>query len=151
MYSCPLIKHLRDEISGAFLEFMLMIASGGPEQYKLMTGSAIEAAFTPKSSFFNPFKKFTNQTGDFRKAMVTVIDCNQSTPTFYAKRLYESMKGWGTTDSTLVRIVVSRCEIDLGNIKKEYENLYKKSLVQDVRGDTSGDYEKSLIALIESE
>lgn len=32
----------------------------------------------------------------------------------------------------LIRIIVSRCDIDLGNIKREYEKKFNRSLLADV-------------------
>lgn len=43
------------------------------------------------------------------------------------------MDGIGTDDTTLIRIIVSRSEIDLGNIKQEFERLYDRTLYSAVK------------------
>jgi len=52
---------------------------------------------------------------------------------FYAHRLHKAMEGMGTNDTTLIRIIVSRSEIDLANIKRAYEKIFNKTLVSAVK------------------
>jgi hypothetical protein len=51
---------------------------------------------------------------------------------YLAKCLHKAMAGLGTRDGDLIRIIVSRCEIDLGAICVEYEKEYKKTLQKQV-------------------
>uniref|UniRef100_A0A673IUJ7 Annexin n=1 Tax=Sinocyclocheilus rhinocerous TaxID=307959 RepID=A0A673IUJ7_9TELE len=57
------------------------------------------------------------------------------------------MVGAGTKDRTLIRIMVSRSEVDMLDIRQEYLRLYGKSLYTAISGDTSGDYKKLLLKL----
>ncbi|XP_024945851.1 annexin B10 isoform X2 [Cephus cinctus] len=106
------------------------------EEYKSISGRTIEQALRDEIS------------GELKDAMLAIVECVQSPPAFFAKRLRKAMEGAGTDDMTLIRIIVSRAEIDLGNIKREYERLYDKTLESSVKKETSGDYKRALVALI---
>ncbi|KAF0306327.1 Annexin A11 [Amphibalanus amphitrite] len=72
----------------------------------------------------------------------------QNRPAFFAGRLKKAMKGPGTNDKDLIRLLISRAEIDLGNIKDEYLKMFGTPLEKDVADDTSGDYRKLLLKLV---
>lgn len=59
---------------------------------------------------------------------VSSVRCVRSKVQYFAKRLHSSMAGLGTNDKTLIRIIVSRSEIDLGDIKEAFQEMYGKSL-----------------------
>ncbi|KAE8591388.1 hypothetical protein XENTR_v10018435 [Xenopus tropicalis] len=86
-------------------------------------------------------------SGNLENGMLAVVKCLKNTPAFFAERLYKSMKGAGTKDKTLIRIMVSRSEVDLLDIRSEYKRMYGRSLYTDITGDTSGDYRKILLKL----
>ncbi|XP_066456447.1 annexin A11 isoform X2 [Eleutherodactylus coqui] len=86
-------------------------------------------------------------SGDLERGMLAVVKCLKNTQNFFAERLYKAMKGAGTKDKTLIRIMVSRSEVDLVDIRQEYKRMYGRSLYTDITGDTSGDYRKILLKL----
>lgn len=56
------------------------------------------------------------------------MKCVENRSGYFAERLYKSMKGMGTDDRTLIRLVVSRCEVDMGDIKRAFEAKYGQTL-----------------------
>jgi hypothetical protein len=62
--------------------------------------------------------------------------------------LRKSMKGVGTDDKTLIRVVVTRTEIDMQYIKAEYHKKYKKTLAEAIQSETSGNYRTFLLSLV---
>ena len=43
--------------------------------------------------------------------LLLLVRCVHSRPAYFAEKLYKSMKGLGTDDSTLIRVIVSRAEV----------------------------------------
>ena len=56
--------------------------------------------------------------------------CIKDKPSVFAKVLHKSMKGLGTDDESLLRVVISRCEVDMVQIKEAFERDYKQTLGQ---------------------
>jgi annexin A7/11 len=87
-------------------------------------------------------------SGDTLTAMKAIVECIKNRHAYFAKRLHNAMKGLGTNDDLLIFTIVTHAEIDLGNIKEEYEVIYGKPLAKAVKSETSGDYEIALISLL---
>jgi len=85
--------------------------------------------------------------GDFGTLLIAMVEHASDRPRFFSQLLYHSMLGAGTHDFLLMRIMVLRSEIDLGNIKETYDAAYP-TLESWIKGDTSGDYEKLLLTIL---
>ncbi|XP_053615613.1 annexin B9 isoform X3 [Plodia interpunctella] len=104
-------------------------------EYEALTGKDIEESIK---------KEFS---GSVEKGMLAIVKCVKSKVGFFAERLYHSMKGLGTNDKTLIRIVVSRSEIDLGDIKQAFLEKYGKPLDDWISEDLTGDFRNVLVTL----
>jgi len=123
--------------------FVNIIGQVGPnqahlifEEYKKISGRTMEQAIRDEFS------------GELLTGLLALVKTLNNRPQYFAERLEAAMKGWGTDDTALIRIIVSRCEIDLGNIKQEYQKLYERTLVSAVKDECSGDYLRALLTLI---
>lgn len=104
-------------------------------EYQQMCGRDIEKSICREMS------------GNVEDGMVAVVKCIKNTPAYFAERLHKAMAGAGTKDRTLIRIMVTRSEVDMLDIRQEYLKKYGKSLYTHISGDTSGDYKKLLLKL----
>ena len=85
-------------------------------------------------------------SGDFKDSAVGSF----MTPTEYdAYCLNGAMKGLGTKEGVLTEIIGSRTPQELQAIKQVYAANYGETLENAVAGDTSGDYQKLLLALLQ--
>lgn len=107
------------------------------DAYERIAGHSLAAAI--RSEF----------SGDAQETLLAIIYCMKNKNKYFAKQLKDSLKGLGTDDAALIRILVSRSEIDLEDVKEAYLELYQKDLAQDVADDTSGDYRKALLRILQ--
>jgi annexin A7/11 len=105
------------------------------DNYEQMCGHGLEKAIE---------KEFS---GDVKEGLLAIVQCVKNKAEFFARRLHKSMAGFGTTDKQLIRLIVTRCEIDMQDIKAAFEQTFGKSLKSWIKGDTSGHYKHALYAL----
>lgn len=65
----------------------------------------------------------------------------------YAEKVYNAIKGLGTNNTLLDRVLVKRTEIDMEEIKAFYQSKYDVPMGEDIIGDTSGIYQKLCLYL----
>uniref|UniRef100_A0A674P2A9 Annexin n=1 Tax=Takifugu rubripes TaxID=31033 RepID=A0A674P2A9_TAKRU len=105
------------------------------DTYKKLYGSDIEDSIEGET------------TGNLENLLLAVLKCVRSVPDYFAEVLYKSMRRAGTDDSTLMRTMVSRSELDMLDIRASFQKKYGVSLYTTIQEDTSGDYQKALLYL----
>lgn len=106
------------------------------QEYERLAGAPIEDAISQEF------------TGDMKSGLLAIVQRVKDPLGYYAERLRATMVGPGTDDTTLIRILVSRSEIDLADIRTRYKEMYNEELVEAVKEDTRGEYCKLLVAII---
>ena len=86
-------------------------------------------------------------SGDSKEALIGIIYAMLSPSEYFAKKVYKSIKGLGTDNNTLIRILITRNEKDMPQIKQFYKQIYKKDMIEGIKDDTSGSYRKILVEL----
>ncbi|KAK9466466.1 hypothetical protein V1512DRAFT_263662 [Lipomyces arxii] len=89
-------------------------------------------------------------SGHMKKALLYIVKLAVNRPTCCAEMLEDCMAGMGTKDKLLVERIV-RYHWDkalMADIKAAYRTVYGRELMVRVRGETSGDYQRLLLAIL---
>ncbi|XP_078241755.1 annexin A6 isoform X4 [Pogona vitticeps] len=123
-------------------EFIFILGNRSKQHLRLVFDEYLKIAGRPIEVSIR-----TELSGDFEKLMLAVVKNIRSSAEYFADRLFKAMKGFGTKDNTLIRIMVSRSEIDMLDIREIFRTKYEKSLHHMIESDTSGEYKKALLKL----
>ena len=122
--------------------FYDILTRASPEEIKLM-----DKLYTQKYKHGLLTAIDKEFSGDLKKLLKTMIHVSLNPSEYFATRVNYAIKGAGTKDALLIRILVTRDEIDMPQIKDAYKRLYNKDMVKDIENDTSGDYKRLLVEL----
>ena len=104
-------------------------------------------------AFFELYKKSlydsieAETSGRNRKLLKGILFGTITPAEWFAKIAFKSMDGLGTNENTLNRVLVSRSEIDMDDIREYYFRDNNTDIKNDIHGDTSGSYRNVLINL----
>uniref|UniRef100_A0A671VCV7 Annexin n=1 Tax=Sparus aurata TaxID=8175 RepID=A0A671VCV7_SPAAU len=87
-------------------------------------------------------------TGTLKECYITLVRCAKNPQLYFARRLNAAMKGAGTDEDTLIRIIVGRSEIDLETVKDMYLEKYDVTLKDALDSECGGDFKRLLIEIL---
>ena len=90
-------------------------------------------------------------SGHMEDALVQMVRCGTDRAMRDAINIEQAMSGMGTKDEVLVTRIVKLHwnPAHVQQVKGAYKARYKQDLVARVRGETSGDYERCLVAMLQ--
>jgi hypothetical protein len=86
-----------------------------------------------------------NFKGDVKRLLKAILIAKISPSEYYANLIYEAISG--SLLDECARLLVTRAEIDLNQIKKYYKKLYKNEITDDIRSKDSNEYTNLLIEI----
>uniref|UniRef100_A0A671KCE5 Annexin n=1 Tax=Sinocyclocheilus anshuiensis TaxID=1608454 RepID=A0A671KCE5_9TELE len=87
-------------------------------------------------------------TGTLKDCYISLVRCAKNPQLYFARRLNAAMKGAGTDEDTLIRIIVGRSEVDLETIKDMYLEKYDVTLKDALSSECGGDFKRLLIEIL---
>ncbi|GCB80148.1 hypothetical protein scyTo_0017090, partial [Scyliorhinus torazame] len=104
-------------------------------EYMKISGYQIEESISSETS------------GSLRTALLAIGKKQGPVFCYIISRCIYKTEGAGTDDDTLIRVMISRSEVDLLDISAKFQANYGKSLFSMIKNDTSGDYRNALLSM----
>lgn len=96
---------------------------------------------------FNIIQGIDNEySGDAKKFLTIFVFALLSPSEYFASKLNKAITG--KNEKIILRILVSRNEIDIEEIKQYYNQLFGKEMINDLKNNFSGDYFKLISKLV---
>ena len=89
-------------------------------------------------------------TGKNKILLKEVLFNNIIPQELYADKIHNSIKGLGTNNSLLSRVLVLRNEIEMDEINEYYQDKSKTDMKEDIIGDTTGNFQRLCLILAKS-
>mmetsp|Transcript_16540 Transcript_16540/g.30594 ORF Transcript_16540/g.30594 Transcript_16540/m.30594 type:complete len:1387 (+) Transcript_16540:94-4254(+) len=78
----------------------------------------------------------------------TLMGCIRHPMTQLAHAVRDCVKGWGTSETGLLTLLVHLPDFKKVALQEEYRKIFSRDLIHDIKADCSGNYEKALLALV---
>eukprot|EP00069_Balaena_mysticetus_P012399 bmy_07507T0 len=143
MYKTDLEKDIISDTSGDFCKLMIALAKG----QRAEDGYVIDYELIDQDARDLCDAGMKRRGTNVPKWMSIMTEQSMCHLQKVFERLYDSMKGKGTHDKVLIRIMTSHSEVDMLKIRSEFKKKYGKSLYYYIQQDTKGDYQKALLYL----
>ncbi|XP_033613994.1 annexin A9 isoform X3 [Fukomys damarensis] len=148
-------EDIKSETSSILRDLLLALAKGGRESYSGIIDynlaeqdvQALQQVERPRPE--GPWVRIFTQRSPQHLLRASVV---RNTPLYFADKLHRALQqGTEPNYQDLMRILVSRSEIDLLSIRAEFRKKFGKSLYSALQGAVKGDCGQALLALCRAE
>ncbi|CAJ0593882.1 unnamed protein product [Cylicocyclus nassatus] len=120
----------------------ILSAGSMQELRKIFDGYQKESMQTIEKAIESQF------SGYIRDGLLAAVGVSRNKPAYFAKLLYEALNNRDSKINDLIRLIVSRSEYDMVDIRKQFQELYKTSLEEMIKAKCSGICKDVLVALV---